>query len=441
MKEKTRKEMQQKLADYRRPAPDISWTELEKALPAPKARPAAIWGRLTATAAAVVLAAGLGWMLMRSEQQAGEQQTAQTDTGSQPATTSVAANHPTTGEPSETAKKEPNEMVTDEPAEPVVAQYEDYTDRTKQGTYGKQSTGSLRKTVAENNVPSSAGDATSSPEQASDSAVTAQEYDTEKETDKPEEKPSSPQKDTHRPTNNYPAGIEQSPTLYAATATDSRLSAQAYLSNPMTGISSFSSTTPVMNNASPMGPYDSSLMDNEFDPASFNQFTPIEEHYNHHQPLRIGLSLRYQLSRRWSIEAGLAYTRLTADLTRISNGVSYDMKQELNYVGVPANVGYQLWSNSHFQVYASAGATLEKMVKGNRTNADYKEKVSIRPLQFSLNGAAGAEYRFTPAFSIYAEPGVAYHFDNHSSVSTFYQEKPFSFNLNLGMRFQINKSE
>lgn len=441
MKEKTRKEMQQKLADYRRPAPDISWTELEKALPAPKARPAAIWSRLTAIAAAVVLAAGLGWMLMRSEQQAGEQQTAQTGTGSQPATTSVAANHPTTGEPSETAKKEPNEMVTDEPAEPVVAQYEDYTDRTRQGTYGKQSTGSLRKTVAENNVPSSAGDATSSPEQASDRAVTAQEYDTEKETDKPEEKPSSPQKDTHRPTNNYPAGIEQSPTLYAATATDSRLSAQAYLSNPMTGISSFSSTTPVMNNASPIGPYDSSLMYNEFDPASFNQFTPIEEHYNHHQPLRIGLSLRYQLSKRWSIEAGLAYTRLTADLTRISNGVSYDMKQELNYVGVPANVGYQLWSNSHFQVYATAGATLEKMVKGNRTNADYKEKVSIRPLQFSLNGAAGAEYRFTPAFSIYAEPGVAYHFDNHSSVSTFYQEKPFSFNLNLGMRFQINKSE
>ena len=40
---------------------------------------------------------------------------------------------------------------------------------------------------------------------------------------------------------------------------------------------------------------------------------------------------------------------------------------------------------------------------------------------------------------IYAEPGVAYYFDNESSLPTIYQEKPFNFNLNMGLRFNLGK--
>ena len=69
MKEQTRKDMQQKLADYRQPAPEISWAELEKALAANRRSKAVpIWGKLLATAAAVLLVAGLGWQLPQRSQ-------------------------------------------------------------------------------------------------------------------------------------------------------------------------------------------------------------------------------------------------------------------------------------------------------------------------------------------------------------------------------------
>jgi hypothetical protein len=84
---------------------------------------------------------------------------------------------------------------------------------------------------------------------------------------------------------------------------------------------------------------------------------------------------------------------------------------------------------------------VEKMVKGSLyTTAKGKEQsesISIHPLQFSVNGGIGAEFNLTNQFSIYAEPGMGYYFDNGSDVRTFYQEKPFSFNLNLGLRFNI----
>ena len=86
---------------------------------------------------------------------------------------------------------------------------------------------------------------------------------------------------------------------------------------------------------------------------------------------------------------------------------------------------------------------VEKMVKGRQQckfealNLESTESVSIRPLQFSVNGGFGAEFNLSPLFSIYAEPGVGYYFDNGSSIPTYYQDKPFSFNLNLGLRFNI----
>ena len=65
------------------------------------------------------------------------------------------------------------------------------------------------------------------------------------------------------------------------------------------------------------------------------------------------------------------------------------------------------------------------------------ESVSIRPLQFSVNGAIGVEFNLSCRFSIYAEPGIGYYFDNGSSLPTYYRDKPFSFNLNVGLKFNI----
>ena len=55
-------QMRQKMADYKRPAPEVSWDELDRALAAGKVRKTRmLWLRRMAAAAAVLLIAGVGY--------------------------------------------------------------------------------------------------------------------------------------------------------------------------------------------------------------------------------------------------------------------------------------------------------------------------------------------------------------------------------------------
>jgi len=168
------------------------------------------------------------------------------------------------------------------------------------------------------------------------------------------------------------------------------------------------------------------------------QASQVSEHASHRQPLRFGLLLRYQLSKRWALESGLTYTRLSADITRVANGTAVaTIDQSLNYIGIPLSASYLIYKSRHLGFYASGGLLVEKMVYGSRTEAGSRQRVSIGPLQLSVNAGLGAEWRFIPALSLFVEPGLGYYFDNHSTIPTFYQEHPLSFNLNLGLRFSF----
>ena len=55
-----------------------------------------------------------------------------------------------------------------------------------------------------------------------------------------------------------------------------------------------------------------------------------------------------------------------------------------------------------------------------------------------LLGAAGAEYLFNRRVSLYAEPGVAYHFKPGGELPNYYREHPWSFDFRIGLRFRLN---
>ena len=169
----------------------------------------------------------------------------------------------------------------------------------------------------------------------------------------------------------------------------------------------------------------------------------VDEDIHHHQPVRVGLSLRYRLNNRWGIESGLTYTHHSSDMTmRLKSEVGETLattEQRLVYLGIPVNMSYQLWATRHFNFYVSAGGMVEKMVKGTQTSEGQSFSVSIHPLQCSVNGAVGAEWMFLKDFSLYAEPSLGYYFDNGSRISTFYQEKPLNFNVNVGLRFNLDR--
>lgn len=197
------------------------------------------------------------------------------------------------------------------------------------------------------------------------------------------------------------------------------------------------------------GPDDSDWEDNPMLGINlFNQGKEVKTEYKHHLPVCIGVKVAYTLNEHWSIESGLTYTRLSSDMKDGTKENYFTGEQRLNYVGIPVNMKYNAWSYKRLNLYGSAGVLAEKCVSGNvskeyviNNTTKKRETVGIdsHPLQMSVNAAFGMQFDVLDNVGIYAEPGVSYHFDDHSSLQTIYKEKPLNFNLNVGVRYTIGK--
>lgn len=404
--------MQQKLADYRRPAPELSWDEIDKVLEARQSRP--LWIRRVAAAAVLLLIAGAGYLAFHQKEAAPEQ----------PPVT--VAHHP----------QQPEQQI-----KALVQQTVALASRERPRRAASRMMEPSVELVSEDTVAAVQSEVV---------ATSAAE-----EMDAPSVTESKPSPAVSRPKVVYPADLHRYPTR-----TGSRLMAKVYMSNTMgdsrRSESSFAlyTETIIKNRTVYVSPGDdgdiglwpgpdgkdgkdgpngkdgvdghgSQLIPlTVYDTISNVRLERTDRHVHHRQPVRFGLSLRYRISDRWSVESGLSYTRLSSDITTLVDGVSTTEEQRLNYIGVPLNVGYQLWGNRRFSVYVLAGGIVEKMLDAS-------------PWQFSLNGAAGVEYMFNRQFSIYAEPGFGYYFPDGSSIPTIYQDRRLNLNLGFGLRMNL----
>lgn len=184
------------------------------------------------------------------------------------------------------------------------------------------------------------------------------------------------------------------------------------------------------------------------DMNTVNRDVEQKTEYDHHLPIRIGLSVAYALTDRLSISSGLTYTRLASDIKDASRESKYIGEQRLHYVGIPVNVSYKVASFRWLGLYGTAGVLAEKCVSGT-TDEGYAENntmkytnthdISSKPLQMSVNAGVGIQFDFIDNVGIYAEPGLSYYFDDGSALQTIYKEKPLNFNLNVGVRFKLGK--
>lgn len=163
----------------------------------------------------------------------------------------------------------------------------------------------------------------------------------------------------------------------------------------------------------------------------------------HRLPVHAGASIAYRINDRVSVETGIAYSYLSADIHEGSDSYYFAGEQSLHYIGIPVGVRVRAVSWKNFDVYVGAGFEAEKCVSGSlkksyvingQTRDDGRESISIRPLQWSVNATAGVQYNISSQIGIYAEPGLSYYFDNGSDIETIYSEKPLNFNLNIGLR-------
>ena len=355
MNEQGLQQLKDKMADYKRPAPEVSWDAIDQAMV--QRKPKRLWLWRIAAAVVLLLVVGGGYWTFLHDLPQTEVETASPPTPLPWARGDKKIAGTETETKTKTKKMAKTESETDVPAESVgITEAEEVTENT------------------ETIVP--------------DEPV------------KPHETEKKVEPSVNRRRVIYPTEIRQSKMP------ENRLMAKVYMSNV------------VVNNRKAIdGSHE------YYNPGS-NIPDSVRTRYrskfkgkaNYRQPIRVGVSLRYMLNNRWSLESGLTYTHLVSDIgtETLRN----------NLIGLPLNVGYQVWNNRHFGLYVSAGGTIEKMLEE-------------KPWQFSVNAALGAEYKFSKRLSLFAEPGIGYYFPNDSDIPIIYQDHPLNFNLNFGLRINI----
>ncbi len=373
MDEQWMEELRQKMSGYRWPGPELSWDELDHALVAGKARKARrLWLQRLAAAAVLLLIAGVGyWSFLHNDAEP-----------MQPTTASVS-NQPQ------------DENHGDRSRDLAISQYHGPVPVIlARPTHTPKMTSTP---VIESEIANPISVA------PPDTAKTTKTTDAnEKELSQPvEEKKAKPADKTYPVI--YPSDLHQRKHM------DNRLTAKVYMSSTMAGRQTESFIT--------MSSYKKPT---DVHPEEIK----VNQEIHHRQSVRFGLSLRYRLDDRWSVESGLSYTRLSSDIITTVENKTTTTEQRLNYIGLPLSISYDLWKCHKFGLYVIAGSSIEKCL-------------DTSSWQFSLSGAVGAEYKLTDFFSLYAEPGLGYYFKDSSSTPTVYQDHPLNFNLNFGLRFNL----
>lgn len=403
------------MKDYEVKAPDGLLDEVKKSLaqkkPAPaKTRP--LWHYRWVAAAAVfaAIAVPTAWRLLTKD---GAQGPATANVSSP--TSNIVANNNGSNTPSTVIKQAIAKVFgTDEMAENGRSAY-----NNGELAYNGSSTAEQGDSTAlfSMGVADNATDATTSQKQ------TAPTY----------KKSAKSRKRTYRDFDNYDLAYEPTTTR----SSGGKVSIGAYYGGSVSSNSNTNTTMPMLFASASSGNIINMAMP-EGKPMIAS--VPMNRKAHHSQPIKAGVSLGYKLNNRWSVQTGVTYSYLSSDFT-YDDGRPKE-NQRLHYVGVPLTASYSIVKGRKAEVYVTGGGEVEKLVKGKISSENNEEeKVKEHRPQWSVKAAVGGAYHFTPSLSVYVEPGVSHHFDNHSDVENVYKDRPTSFSLNMGVRFNINKNK
>lgn len=411
--------LRRRMEQYEASAPDGLFDQIMAAMPTevePATRPVAVWTRRIAIAAAVLLAVGAAYLTLT---------TPLPEIDTPPAIaerTSSAPKH-------KTPEQSPSEpLITD--ASPTLGVAKESLHPTK-----------MQKHTATIEQEHSIMPAIEPPLPTEEAAEPTQE----------KSERAQPAKGVKRqPTLTQRSATEQSRgALYAVAPKRERagaLTLSLHAAGVATGKNMLSTQQAFMVNSVLYGARatDAESSDEEILMQDTKRTIASERH--HRQPVRVGALLRYNLTERWALESGLTYTKLASNISQGSRADYYDETTSLHYLGIPLSAVFDLWQSRRFTLYVSTGGMVEKCIAGS-TQIDYflnkslihskRKDTMVKPLQWSANAAAGAQFNLTHFMALYAEPSVTYRFDNGTKIETLYNERPLDFNLSVGLRFTL----
>ena len=404
--------LKEKLGDYSEPLPASGWEQLEKELMPPVERKIYPYRKWTVAAAAVILLALVSSLSLYflGTPAADDIRHAKT-----PALASVPDILPDAQQPDATG-------TTVEPVvRPVVKDRIAKAERNIPQPTANADAPVQKEKQAPLEVGAKAGDRKAEVEQVEETKVAQQKQtDTEQPGNKPR-RPSSRDK-LHIPTEK---ASSQKGTWSMGLSVGNSGGASTELGSGIPSYMSRVSMVSVSNGLLSI-PSDQTLVFEDGVPylRQANQVVDMK----HHQPISFGLSVRKSLAKGFSVETGLTYTLLSSDAKFADS--DQKTEQKLHYLGIPLKANWNFLDKKLFTFYVSGGGMIEKCVYGKLGT----EKETVKPLQFSVSGAVGAQFNATKRVGIYVEPGVAYFFHDGSDVQTIRKENPFNFNIQAGIR-------
>lgn len=156
-------------------------------------------------------------------------------------------------------------------------------------------------------------------------------------------------------------------------------------------------------------------------------------------PVKLGVSVQIGWPGRFSVGSGLDYS---FHRSRIGSSSSSELEYRMHYLGLPVKGIFTIVDAKRLDWYAAAGGELEWMVAGriHTRQPDQQETVSaidLHPFIFSLTASTGLELKFSEHVGLYAEPGIAWHTLTTDKLPDYYHDHPVSFDLHLGVRFDL----
>jgi len=155
--------------------------------------------------------------------------------------------------------------------------------------------------------------------------------------------------------------------------------------------------------------------------------------YDHFQPLSFGLSARFALNERFSVNTGINYTLYNSRKKVLwSDYTEETLNQSVHYIGIPVRCDWLLVDRKHFGLYLGAGAQVDKAVYA-RVGA---ERLHDPTFLFSINGVCGLQYNINNRFGLYLEPELAVNL-NRSEISTFRSGRELMLSARAGLRVNL----
>jgi hypothetical protein len=159
----------------------------------------------------------------------------------------------------------------------------------------------------------------------------------------------------------------------------------------------------------------------------------VSQEETHNMPVSYGVSARFRVTDRFSLNTGLTYTLYTSRwANRYSDGTTGTERQSVHYLGIPLRCDWMMVDRPSFGMYAGVGGQVDKCIYARRAGTRLHENEFL----WSLNASLGFQYNFNTRISIYLEPELGLEL-NEGSIETYRSEHAYILAARAGLRINL----